>query len=257
MIVLAIESATIGVGAAVVDGKGALAYRSVESGRLQTETLHPLIDQVMGESGITMDDIDVIAVDIGPGLFTGLRVGVASAKGLAFGLGVPVVAITSTEALLAGVRFAEEPDSSGSVSNGPDSNGPDSREPSSAGRAIAIVDMRRGEVAFALDARPDAPRLCSPEECAEALSRADGIEGAVVVGDGLSRYEAAFAKVVEERGLVVDSSIRFADAREIGALAIEPGRTDRRLDELVPLYLRAPDARINWISRDLSKVRTS
>jgi tRNA threonylcarbamoyladenosine biosynthesis protein TsaB len=229
VIVLAIESATIGVGAAVVNENGPLAFRNVESGRLQTETLHPLIADVVKESRIEMAELGAIVVDVGPGLFTGLRVGVTTAKTLAFALGIPVIAITSTAALLAGAANAER-------------------------RCVAVIDMRRSEVAYALDSEPDVPHLCTPDECVAVLSQLDAIDGAHIVGDGVERYREKFAGVIDRRTLVVDESSRFVDARVLGACAFSTNRQGGDPQEIVPLYIREPDAKINWSSRDLSQV---
>lgn len=232
MIVLAIESATIGVGVAVVDDSGARAFRNVEPGRLQTETLHPMIAEVIQESQIKMADLDAIGVDVGPGLFTGLRVGVTTAKTLAFALDIPVIGITSTAALLAGVSAGDR-------------------------RAIAVIDMRRSEVAFAVDAEPDVPHLCKPGECVAALEQLDGLDGAIIVGDGVSRYREIFAGLLDSRSIVFDDSSRVVDARVLGQCAIRSHHRGVSATDIAPLYLREPDAKINWSSRDLSQVTGS
>jgi len=129
MRILAIETATIEVGVAVADETGPLASVTARPGRRQAETLHPAIADVCRIAMITPAELDAIAVDIGPGLFTGLRVGVAAAKALAGALGLPVVTATSLEVLKAAC-------------------------PSGLGAVIPVIDMRRGEVAWLMPARP-------------------------------------------------------------------------------------------------------
>ena len=101
MIVLGIESATDSVGAAVGDGEVLGAAFAVTGRRRHAENLAPAISEVLARSGIGLERVEAIAVDVGPGLFTGLRVGVATAKGLAQGLGIGVLPLTSLEILAA------------------------------------------------------------------------------------------------------------------------------------------------------------
>ncbi len=227
MLILALESATIGVGAAVVNERGVLGVAAELPGRLSTETLHPLIMRVMQETGVAMDALDAIAVDIGPGLFTGLRVGVTTAKTLAFALGVPVVGVTSTRALLAGVVDAHV-------------------------RSVAVIDMRRSEVVLAVDDAPEAMSLVTPAECVELLRSRPELSGARIVGDGVSRYEKTFETLIRDHHYVVgEGTDRYVDAGVLGMLAIPllaagAGVTGA---ELEPLYLRDADAKVNWSTR--------
>lgn len=229
---LALESATIGVGAAVVDDDGVRASETIRAGRLQTETLHPLIAEVLHESKTTVGELDLIGVDIGPGLFTGLRVGVTTAKTLSFALGIPALGCTSTEALIAQCAGAGH-------------------------RSLAVIDMRRSEVAFALDDDPTDIVLCSPAACAAFLAEDSSIAGAHVAGDGMSRYREVFEPVIALRGLVVDENVhQFVDAGVLGSHLLDQVRVRPELmnSEVSPLYLRDADTKIGWSARDLSKV---
>ncbi len=227
MLILALESATIGVGAAVVDHNGVLGVASELAGRLSTERLHPLIAKVMKETGVAMDDLDAIAVDIGPGLFTGLRVGVTTAKTLGYALGIPVIGLTSTRAILAGVRNPQQ-------------------------RSVAVIDMRRSEVVYAIDDAPDAMALVTPSACVEYLRSRPDLSGALFVGDGVSRYEAIFDELIRERGCTVASgSDRYVDPGVLGMLAVPELIAGKNMADaqLEPLYLRDADVKINWSTR--------
>lgn len=227
MLILALESATIGVGAAVVSDGGVLGTRSELAGRLSTERLHPLIDEVMHATGVNMGALDAIAVDIGPGLFTGLRVGVTCAKTLAFALGIPVLGLTSTRALLAGSAGGDR-------------------------RSVAVVDMRRSEVVFAVDDAPDDLSLVTPEECARLIGSRRDLAGAHLVGDGASRYAEVFAEVAYSQEFVVSrGEHQYVDPAVLGVLAIPELRAGNGVSgfELEPLYLREADAKINWATR--------
>ena len=134
MTLLAIESATDTVGVALIRADGGSAERVHEGGRAHAELLAPAIEEVCAISGCTVADVDQLAVDIGPGLFTGLRVGVATAKALAQALGIGVLGVSSLDVLAAGAaeRF----------------------RPGGAARVVSVVDARRGEV-FAASYRFD------------------------------------------------------------------------------------------------------
>lgn len=227
MLILALESATIGVGAAVVNQEGVLGVASELPGRLSTETLHPLISQVMNRAGVAMGELDAIAVDIGPGLFTGLRVGVTTAKTLAFALGIPVLGLASTKALLAGAANVQT-------------------------RSIAVIDMRRSEVVYATDDAPDAMSLSTPMACVEHFRSRPELSGAHIVGDGVGRYAEIFADLIREQDFVVGvGADRFVDAGVLGMLAIPELIAGAGIAgaDLEPLYLREADAKINWSTR--------
>ena len=129
MLILAIETATIEVGVAIGNETGPLATLTARPGRRQAETLHPAIEDVCRTARVSFAELDAVAVDIGPGLFTGLRVGVAAAKALAAGLGLQLVTVTSLEVL--GAASAPRP-----------------------GMVVPVIDMRRGEVAWQFSASP-------------------------------------------------------------------------------------------------------
>lgn len=237
MKVLALETATIEVGAAIVSQPSpkepitVLASRRVRPGRLQAETLHPLIVEVVEASGTALDELDAIAVDVGPGLYTGLRVGITTAKALAFGLDLPIVAMTSTQIL------------HGAVTSG---------RP-----VLAVIDMRRGEVVYARSEHPDAPVLCRPEECIALLIEDDSLKGAVLVGDGVVRHLELFRPIIAAKDLQIGDDAALApDPAVLGQLAIAAMNDASYVacDDVVPLYLREADAKINWTTRDLSQV---
>src|SRR6185312_15940745 len=104
--VLAFDTAGNGCSAAVLrDGKIA-AHRFAAMARGQSEQILPMIDTVLGEAGVAITALDLIAVTVGPGAFTGLRIGIAAARGLALASGVPALGITSFAAVAAQVPRA-------------------------------------------------------------------------------------------------------------------------------------------------------
>jgi len=99
-LVLAFDCAVSGLGIAVVRDGARLAGLA-EGGRDQAARLLPAIETVLGEAGVGRRELSLIAVTIGPGSFTGVRVGLAAARGLAVGLGVPLAGLATTSVLLA------------------------------------------------------------------------------------------------------------------------------------------------------------
>ena len=88
--------------AALLSGDRILAARTEEMRKGQAERLMPLLEEVLAEGGVTWADLDALGVGTGPGNFTGVRIGVAAARGLALGLGIPAEGVTAPEAFAAG-----------------------------------------------------------------------------------------------------------------------------------------------------------
>lgn len=272
-LVLAVESATDAAGVALADEDGLLACLRVGRGRRHTESIAPAVQAVCRSGGVGLDRIDAVAVDVGPGLFTGLRVGIATAKGLATGLGVPMVAVSSLQLLAAGVT--------GAGLLAPRSGGPDV--------VVACVDARRHEVFWASfdAAEPSWPMpvtpmpqttdqagpvgrpgdlavgvpAVEPEAHVDLPSALAGALGAMVgsggpassggvllVGDGASRYADELVQpgvMVAARTLAFPSAEVLATigvARATAGLGVDPG-------SVTAVYLRDADARINWQQR--------
>ncbi len=252
MTVLAIETATDSVGVALLRDDGGVAERAHAGGRAHAELLAPSIDEVCAVSGCRVTDIDVVAVDVGPGLFTGLRVGVATAKALAQGLGIGVLGVGSLD-VLAAAALAAGPGPSG---------GP-------LGATASVVDARRGEVFAAVfrfdhgqaaggpadpeSVRHDRLEPLDPEDLVGwLLTVADDAGSVSVVGDGAVRYRAllaehrAFDLTLADAGLAAPppgALARLAQHRlDRGVATVAPG-------DLVPDYRRPADAQINWEQR--------
>ncbi len=248
MTLLALESATDLVGAAVLRDDGAVAERTHVGGRAHGELLAPSIEEVCALSGCTLDDIDALAVDVGPGLFTGLRVGVATAKALGQALGIGIVGITSLDVLAAGAREVAGAER--------------------AARVVAVVDARRREVfaaAYAFvdapglpggpvdpaDVRRDRPEALSPDDLAAWLDDLVTDGPVLVVGDGAVRYLDMLApRTGVDIGLAERVSAPSpATLARLGAVRLAAGTVPTAPGDLVPDYRRHADARINWEER--------
>lgn len=164
--ILGIESATGRAGVALgVDGV-VIASTQVTRGPRHAEILVPSVQFVCGQSGIALDEIDAIAVDIGPGLFTGLRVGIATANGLAQALGKPMIGIPSLELVAHAMRHA-------------------------ASELVVVLDARRSEVYSARYAVTDGDLTVVTEPTVGPLAEVlAGVGTARLVDDELPSAEA-------------------------------------------------------------------
>ncbi|CUH83085.1 tRNA (adenosine(37)-N6)-threonylcarbamoyltransferase complex dimerization subunit type 1 TsaB [Thalassovita mediterranea] len=98
-VILGFDTSAAHCAAALLSGDHVLATAHVEMSRGQAEHLMPLLEQVLAEAGKTWADLNAIAVGVGPGNFTGIRISVSAARGLALGLGIPAIGVNSFEAL--------------------------------------------------------------------------------------------------------------------------------------------------------------
>ena len=225
MILLALDSATPSsvAGVRLADGRVVEARDdpSPESRGEHAARLLPLAERALEEAGVAWEDLGRVAVGVGPGGFTGLRIGIATARALAQGLGVPLVPVSSLRALAAGAA--------GEPGHG------------AAGTILAVLDARRGEVfaaGYEAGAEVLAPAALAPEALAE---RVPALEPPVqAVGDGAVR----FRQVLSAAGAKVPPD--GSPAHRIGAAALcrlgaagEPADRDR----LLPDYRREPDAK--------------
>lgn len=101
---LCIETSTTVCSVAIGNENGILAYKEVNDGYTHAENLHMFIDEVIKDSGLNRKDIDAIAVGKGPGSYTGLRIGVSAAKGIAYALGIPLISMNTLLNLSVGAK---------------------------------------------------------------------------------------------------------------------------------------------------------
>jgi tRNA threonylcarbamoyladenosine biosynthesis protein TsaB len=222
---LAVETATARTAVALGDGEGVAEQLAAAAGR-HTEVLAPAIAALLAARGWSAQDLDGVIVDVGPGLFTGLRVGIATAKGLAVATGVGLFAVTSTDVL------AQTACDAGVT-----------------GRVAAIVDARRREVFWALyDVSAGGfEELVGVTVAAPAVlaTRLGELGQVVLVGDGALAHRDALAgaaRVVRDDVQVPSpaSAIRLVRSRIAG------GATARSHRDVHPWYLREADAVANF-----------
>jgi tRNA threonylcarbamoyladenosine biosynthesis protein TsaB len=241
VLVLAVESATEAAGVALADDGGAIGSVVVARGRRHTETIAPAVEAVCRRAGVALADLDVVAVDVGPGLFTGLRVGVGTVQGLAFALQIPVVTATSLEVLAHALA-------AGAMADGR--------------LLVPVVDARRGEVfsaRFRVDRSGEAVPVTgdavgTPEALAEDLAALG--QPLLLAGDGARRYAAVWPT---GPGVTVAGPAYSAPpVTALAELAVARARAGTVHDgaSVVPRYMRQADARINWGQRTAPRAAT-
>ena len=217
MLVLGFDTATPAVSAALHDGDRVVSEAFAVDARRHGELLAPMIAQVLADAGAAREDLTAVAVGVGPGPYTGLRVGVVTARVLGSVLGLPVHGVCSLDVIAAAAR-GDLGGSSPRASTVPP------------GRAFLVAtDARRKEVYWArYDAagrRTEGPQV-GP---ASAITGAADLE---VAGTGGQLYPEAFGAVIAPA---------YPDARTLCRLVATRSQTGLLPPE--PLYLRQPDAR--------------
>jgi tRNA threonylcarbamoyladenosine biosynthesis protein TsaB len=226
MHVLAFDTATDVVSVAVGRNGEPLGAVQLTAGREHAERLVPAIAEVCDGAGVALDRLAAIAVGIGPGRFTGLRVGVTTAKVMAHALGIPVVGIGSLDLIAYPLHHTRR-------------------------EIVAVIDARRKEVFWARYrpvhgglARATDDAVDSPRDVAAELEA--GGSDVLLAGDGAERYRDQFATVDH----VEFAGPSHAAPSALALLELAHGRLEREEfvapHELMPRYLRESDAAINW-----------
>jgi tRNA threonylcarbamoyl adenosine modification protein YeaZ len=234
VIVLGIDTSSVAVSATVVraddqptatsSGRYQLTRIGAMSGPGETriapnrhgELLAPAIDSALERTGTEFADLDAVAVGLGPGPFTGLRVGIVTAKAIGDALSIPTYGVCSLDAIAA----------------------PHGRR----GEPLAVVtDARRKQVYWRLydgSTPVTEPDLAPPADVADVLRD----RTSRVVGAGAEMYADEFARFEIDRGRAPDDAA-YPDPGQVGMLVLDRARRHAPSEELVPMYLRRPDAR--------------
>jgi tRNA threonylcarbamoyladenosine biosynthesis protein TsaB len=225
MKILALDTALNACSVALMEDVDVLAHVNEKRARGHAETLMPLIQDLMKTSGTSFHDLDLIAVTIGPGTFTGLRIGLAAARGIALAAGKPCRGVTTLEALAASVSF--------DVAEG---------RP-----VIATADARRKEIyaqVFNIKGgeaivEPHSEPLALPLKASEKLLVMDT---ALIIGSGgpLLASQPNF----DATRFTLSDLDPDPDAIFVGRLAALRPFPDKTAGSPDPLYLRAPDAKL-------------
>lgn len=220
MRILSIDSSSVSASASVTEDGKILAEEFVNNGFTHSVTLMPIIDKVLKDSETAVYDVDLLAITNGPGSFTGVRIGIASAKGICDAANIPSFAVSTLEALA-------KPLCSQNV------------------LAVSVMDARCNQVytaSFYKGYRETEDRAILISELKEELKNEK--RDIVLIGDGAL---LCLQQLKDEIGniSVADEKIRLVHASNIGFLAdekLKQGENTVKSENLLPFYLRLPQA---------------
>ncbi|MDX9859353.1 MAG: tRNA (adenosine(37)-N6)-threonylcarbamoyltransferase complex dimerization subunit type 1 TsaB [Rhodospirillales bacterium] len=227
MKLLALDTATAACSVAIWDDGSIRAWQFSPMMRGQSEALMPMVVAVLAEAGLAFADLDGVAATVGPGAFTGLRIGLAAARAMALAAGLPCLGVTTLEAVAANASEAERH-----------------------GAALLVVlDAKRADVYAQVFSAAFLP-LSEPQAVLPAAL--PGLVPAgpvVVVGDAAARAVEALAVAgIEARP---SAGAGIPDAAQVAAIAAARHLAGRPALAPEPLYLRAPDVTLSANSRGL------
>ena len=224
MRILGFDTATSACSAAVWEDGRIAARRFEPMSRGQSERLMPMVREVLSEAGADFPDLDLLAVTTGPGAFTGLRIGLAAARGMALAGDLACFGVTTLDAVAAGVSETERQKAN----------------------VLVVLDSKRAEVyaqAFRSDLRPlSEAQALMPADLAALMANGEGdADRVLVAGDGAGQVIQA----LKDKGIeaVLSTAPGVPDAATVAAIAAERWSPDQPADPLRPLYLRPPDAK--------------
>jgi tRNA threonylcarbamoyladenosine biosynthesis protein TsaB len=235
MRILAVDTATATASAALIED-GQLIAEATHSNRPppshseiinpkgnHAEVILPLIEAVLSKASASLQNLSGLAVSIGPGSFTGLRIGLSTVKGLGYGLGIPVVGVST---LLANAARVNDFD----------------------GLICSLLDARKREVYAALFRRNDAGLTRITEDKAtgvaqiiELTEKLIGAERCLFIGDGSTCYEKWLIDTLGDRAILSKCNSYPSLAAAVGSLGANQLQQNREsnLGSLVPVYLRS------------------
>lgn len=246
MKLLAIDTASEQVSVAIGDASRIDAAFHVASDRRHVEALVPAIELLLRNLGLSVHELSAVAVDVGPGLFTGMRVGIATARTISRMAELPLVGVDSLTAVAFGALQASPADVDG------------------ADVVVPVLDARRGQVYWSMFRNNFSssdpleavrqPRVGEVGELVEDIM--DRGQRALLVGTGATRYA--------EELMSCPDVFRMGDVSGLASFAFDPNLPNAAVllaraavlvesgavsSAVEPMYLRAPDAEINWTTR--------
>lgn len=226
MNILAIDTSSLVATVAVMNKEKLIGEYTINNPMTHSQKLMPMLNQLMNHLDMNMEDIDYIAVSRGPGSFTGIRIGIATVKGLAQPRNIPIIPISSLEGLAYNISYTH-------------------------GLICPIMDARRNQVYTGIykwkeqalvDIIDEAPMTI--KELIDILSMRD--ENIIFLGDGVNRYRDNLLEALGERIIFAPNYISMQRASSIAQVALDKIKENKITPQshfaLVPTYLRKSEA---------------
>lgn len=232
MVILGIETATRTGGVAIVSEEGVLAEYTLNIEATHSERLMVTVDRVLSDTGMGLADIDGFAVSVGPGSFTGLRIGVATVKGLAFTTGKAIAAVPTLKALAWNLPWSRH-------------------------QVCPLLDARKKEVYAAIYRSEEGMPVPVMDERTIALRELAGriSERTIFSGEGARMFREELRSLLGELALFAPLSAMVPSAAgvaEVGRMMLIAGEHVEP-ESLTPVYLRRPEAEVAWERRRQSR----
>lgn len=210
--ILNIETATKNCSVALAkDGKTIVCKEVAEEGYSHAEKLHVFFEEVLQQAGITFTDLNAIAVSMGPGSYTGLRIGVSAAKGLSYSLNIPLIAVDTLEALSLKINIKE-------------------------GVIIPMIDARRMEVFTAVFDKKHTKLRETQAEIIDENTYSDWTEKIHLVGDGTAKCK----EVLSSEKFVYHDAVIYPSSNEMSKISFVKFENNDFVDVAYfePFYLK-------------------
>lgn len=236
MKILSIDTSSNICGVSILEDTNLICKLDADTGRTHSENLMPMIDEALKKAELKPADINLIVCDIGPGSFTGIRIGVATAKAFSDSLNIPCVGISSLEAL--------------------------AYKPMFLGYVCSMIDCKNDNCYFALYEKKDDGLEALIEPQAENIESAlailnsyyeDTLNSAPIafVGDGAEIYKTEISQTFENADFLPDEfNVLNSDALALAGLS--KFNSGIELDDVLPLYLKKPQAQRQLEEKELN-----
>ncbi|MBL7032184.1 MAG: tRNA (adenosine(37)-N6)-threonylcarbamoyltransferase complex dimerization subunit type 1 TsaB [Nitrospira sp.] len=228
MKILALETATIAGSVAIVDDhKGLIGEVRVDVKVAHSERLMPSVEWLLNASGLSINDIDAFGVSIGPGSFTGLRIGLSTVKGLAFSTGKPLVPVKTLDAFARTLVYCSY-------------------------TICPMLDARKNEVYAGLYRwEEDRCKKIMPETAIspeDLLNKIKGNGPVLFTGDGTLKYREVIKETLKKDALFAPSYSMSPSASSVAEIAFETLKQGDLPDpvSIIPFYIRKSEAEVLW-----------
>jgi len=225
MKILALETSTMLGGVAIADGHGLIAEIRLNVKTTHSERMMTAVDYALRQSDMTLDEIDAVAVASGPGSFTGLRIGLSTAKGLCYAAAKPLVLVPTLEAFAWNFPCCVHP-------------------------VCVMLDARKGEVyaaVFRLEHDGFVPVVSVRSIRPEDLLR-DCTGPVVLAGEGVLRYRDRILSAAAEVAIIAPSQKMVPSPSNVALLGLQKALRSEFADAATaePLYIRKSEAEVQW-----------
>ncbi len=228
MKILAIDTASFSTGVAIIEDRVVKAEVSFTSNTTHTRRLLEMVDHVLAKTSTELLDLDGFAVTVGPGSFTGLRIGISTVKGLAFAARKPVAGVSSLDALASGLMFSASP-------------------------VYAMLFAKRNEVYWAQYELKHGLLTKTRDEVVAGIDAVLEIAGeaggsCIFVGDGAVNYKSVIEERLKDLASFAPGDRNFIRAAGVGLLGADlfDAGAGCPAEKIVPVYLRRSDAELNF-----------